>query len=162
MEKRINISFEADEACEEPQVVIRGRKDDPMIEKMITAIEQCVRDDDPRLTVYSGDMACFINRRDIIRAYTENRRLVVCTPKGSFESKLSLKELEEILCDDFFVRISRFEIVNLQWVSSFDLSITGTIRLIFENENETWVARRYVRAISEKLSLKKKGGEGHE
>ena len=75
---------------------------------------------------------------------------------------VTLKEFEDILDKDCFVRISRFEIVNLKKVFSFDLSMAGTIRVIFDGGTETWVARRYVKSIQEKLNILSKGGGEHE
>ena len=57
------------------------------------------------------------------------------------------------------MRISRFEIININWVSSFDLSTAGTIQVIFEDGSVAWVSRRYVRAIEQRLTaLSGKGG----
>ena len=68
-----------------------------------------------------------------------------------------MREFEEILDKGYFVRISRFEIINLQKVFSFDLSMSGTIRVIFDGASETWVARRYVKDILRKLDKMNKG-----
>ena len=103
-----------------------------------------------------------MEQKDIIRVYTENRRVVVSTETGDHETKMTLREFEDILDRSFFVRISRFEIINLQKVFSFDLSMSGTIRVIFDGGSETWVARRYVKDILSKLDNMNKGGEGHE
>ena len=88
--------------------------------------------------------------------------MVISTDSGVYEARNSLKKMEEILSPSSFVRISRFEIVNLKKVFSFDLSMAGTIRVIFDGGTETWVARRYVKSIQEKLNILSKGGGEHE
>ena len=158
MEKKVSIKIEIDPACKEPQVIIRTDEETALTESLVNAIERCVAGEYPRVTANNGDEKVFIDQWAISRIYTENRRLTICTEDGTYESKLSLKELEDILDADNFVRISRFEIVNLRKVVAFDLSIAGTIRVAFEDGAETWVARRYVRAIQEKLR-EKRGGD---
>lgn len=63
----------------------------------------------------------------------------------------TLRDIEEKLDADWFVRISRYEIINLNWVANFDLSFKGTIKVVFEDGNFTWVSRRFVSSIEHKL-----------
>ena len=115
-----------------------------------------------QVTVSVGENAVSMDQKEIIRVYTENRRVVISSISGRYVTRMTLQELELLLCEESFVRISRFEIVNLKKVSSFDLSMTGTIRITFEDGSDTWVARRFVRAIRDKLSENNKGGDRHE
>ena len=72
-------------------------------------------------------------------------------PIWTFEVKLRLYELEEVLDSGSFVRISNSEIINLRRITAVDLSMTGTIRMTLEHEVTTYVSRRYVKKIKETL-----------
>ncbi|MBO4347344.1 MAG: LytTR family transcriptional regulator DNA-binding domain-containing protein [Lachnospiraceae bacterium] len=162
MNVKPEINVEFDSSCKVPKITIQTNQKTELIENIIYAIERCVEDEVPKVTAYSGETMVLLNQRDISRIYTQNRKLVICTSDGTYESKLTLKDLEDVLDEDIFVRISRFEIVNLRKISAFDLSIAGTIKVFFEDKSETWVARRYVKTIQQKLSRMGKGGERHE
>lgn len=156
MKNKANIRLEIDPSCKTPEVIIRTDKETELIEKLVYSIERCVEGDYPQVVAYKGDAVTLFDQWNIVRIYTENRKVIVCTDNEEYESRLTLHDLEELLDESIFVRISRFEIVNLKKISGFDLSIAGTIRIAFTNGNETWVARRYVRDISEKLNPKGK------
>ncbi len=158
MSSRININLEIDDKYEVPQVIIKTDKKSELIDDLIRAIERVEDNEGSKIAVYDGDVAVLVEPESIVRMYTENRRIVVECEGGVYGSRLTLKEYEEILDRDSFVRISRFEIVNLKKVFSFDLSMAGTIKVIFADGTETWVARRYVKSIQEKLNDLSKGG----
>ncbi len=165
MEKKTTVKVEISPEYDVPQVIIKAGERNEYVERLIKAIEDC---NDPqggkrnKINVYDGERAVLLDRRDIVRAYIEKRKLVVRTFSDAYESRLSLRQFEEVLDSDIFVRVSRFEIVNLSKVSCFDMSISGTIRITFEDGTDTWVARRCVHNIHDRLTRMEKGGKSNE
>ena len=51
-----------------------------------------------------------------------------------------------------FLRVSRFEIINLKMVRKYDFTIGGTLRIEFQDGMETWASRRFIPLIKERLS----------
>ncbi|MCR5685593.1 MAG: LytTR family transcriptional regulator DNA-binding domain-containing protein [Lachnospiraceae bacterium] len=151
MEINQNIRVKTDPACTEPLVVIHAAGRDELVERIIEAVSQVMSGDSTQIAAYSGKTVTFLNSQDIVRAFTENRKLTICVPSGKYEARMSLKDLEERLKEESFVRISRFELINLKKVSGFDMNIAGTIKVMFEDGTESWVARRYVKSIQLKL-----------
>ncbi|MCR4605197.1 MAG: LytTR family transcriptional regulator DNA-binding domain-containing protein [Eubacterium sp.] len=158
MSSKVDIRVEVDPARSEPRVVIQTSEKSEFVENIIYAIERCVETEYPQVPAYEGDALVLINQWDIVRIYSENRRLVICTETGEYESRSTLRDLEGILDRYCFVRISRFEIINLKKASGFDFSVSGTIKVAFEDGTETWVSRRHVRAIKETLDGEQREG----
>lgn len=159
MENKLKIVLEIDPDYNDPLVTIKTAKNDVLIERIIESLEKCVSSDVRQIAALKDDSVVFLNQEDIIRVYIENRRLKIRTASEIYESKLTLRDIEDLLSTTLFSRISRFEIVNLRKIKEFDLSIAGTIKVTFEDRSETWVARRYVKTIQEKLI---KGGHKDE
>ena len=90
----------------------------------------------------------------MISADGKNIRIV--TMRDVFHAKQSLQSVEGILSGNF-LRVSRFEIINLKMVRKYDFTLVGTLRIEFENGMETWASRRYIPVIRERLS----GEEGY-
>lgn len=160
MSRKVRVRLEIDPSCRETEIVIRAGQETKETEEIIQAVERCVGNEYPPVTAYKGDTLVLVTPNDIFRVYTESRKLIVCTENDRYESRQPLKDLEEQLDEGHFVRISRFEIINLRKVSGFDFSNTGTIRVIFTDGSETWVARRYVQAVQKTLKrpgMKKEG-----
>lgn len=151
MSRKVRVRLEIDPSCRETEIVIRAGQETKETEEIIQAVERSVGNEYPPVTAYKGDTLVLVTQNDIFRVYTESRKLIVCTGNDRYESRQPLKELEEQLDEGHFVRISRFEIINLRKVSGFDFSNTGTIRVIFTDGSETWVARRYVQAVQKTL-----------
>ena len=64
------------------------------------------------------------------------------------------KSLEDILDKQRFVRISRYEIVNLEKILKYDFTVAGTLRIELTGGMETWASRRCIPAIRRRLTGK--------
>ena len=92
---------------------------------------------------------------DLFYAESVDDRLFLYTAAESFEIRMKLYELEELLRNKSFLRISKSMIVNLMKISSVRPALNGRFSAILKNGEEIIISRKYVPAL--KLVLK--GGE---
>ena len=148
--KQINIRFEQDKTLDNIDIVIRASEKDINVDNLIAQLSQNMP---KKLTVLDRDeCACFIEEYDIITVTASGKQVRVMTEKGVYTAKQTLQNMEEYLNSRLFLRISRFEIVNLAKISKYDCTIGGTLRIEFEGGMETWASRRYIPLIKEKLT----------
>ena len=152
MKNNVAVRVEKDPSVDGIEVIIKAEERSALVEDIVLAVERCARNRHPRIIVYQGDSRKILGQQDIIRIYTENRKLIVRTIESVYTARCALRDLEEALDQESFVRISRFEIVNMTKVEAFDFSLSGTIKITFEDESITYVARRYVHEIEQKLT----------
>ncbi|MDL2323848.1 LytTR family transcriptional regulator [Ruminococcaceae bacterium OttesenSCG-928-A16] len=105
------------------------------------------------LAAYTKTGIVLLNPADILRVYSEGKRVFTKTATNCYLLKMRLYEAEEKLGGNQMVRISSSEIVNFNHVKGLDMSISGTIRLSFNNGEETFVSRRYVSVIKKLLGV---------
>ena len=148
--KKINIRFERDKTLDEIDIIIRASEKDKDIENLIGQLSQNMPQ---KLTVLDkNDCPCVIDESDIVTVTADGKQVRVMTTIGVFTAKQTLQNVEGILSSRLFLRISRFEIINLKMVRKYDFTIGGTLRIEFEGGMETWASRRYIPLIKEKLS----------
>ena len=166
MDHNIKIKIEIDKSLTESEVIIRASEESDFIKNLADSVRHCIeREQNERLSieVVRDSKTISVEQPDIIRVFSEYRRIVVWTREGGFQAKCTLKELEATLNRDWFIRISRFEIINLNIVSGFDMSIKGTMKVTFEDGSYSWVSRRFLLPVQQRLSeLARKGGERYE
>ena len=151
MKETVNIEVRIDPDCHDPVILIRTDQKTQEVENIVHAIENCVESRYPLIAAYRDNTMELLSQRDIVRVYVEARRVRIGTEKGIFESHKSLSYLEQLLNPERFIRISRFEIVNIRKIASFDFSRAGTVHIRFDDSTVTWAARRHVRTIQQVL-----------
>ena len=157
MKNPVKVEIRIDPQCRDPVVLIRTDRKTQLVEDIVHAVESCTDSGYPLVTGYRGTEMELLSQRDIIRVYVEARKVRICTGSGVYDSRRTLAWLESVLNVDRFVRISRFEIVNIRKIARFDFSIAGTVHIVFDDGSFTWAARRYVRPIQRKLSSLEEG-----
>ena len=137
----MKLVFRADESADEVQVLVIAREKTPEVERILAKLQEMVR-----IAAYSERGEELIELPEIIRIYTERRRVLLDSVRGTFSLRSRIYEAEEKLGGGF-VRISNSEIVNRDHIRSLDFSLAGTIRLQLTGGIETYVSRRYVSRI---------------
>lgn len=85
-----------------------------------------------------------INIKDVINFYSEESKTYCKTSKGVFSVKQKLYELEEILPQKDFIRISNSTIVNIKYVDCFDVGVVGDIIIKFKDGSKEYVSKRKI------------------
>ena len=152
--KKLKLRFEQDKTLDEIEIIVRAAEKDAQV----TALFESLSKDEPvKLTVLdSGNRASVIDEKDIVFVAAEGKLVRVVTTEGIYKAKQSLQSIESLLSRSF-LRVSRFEIINLKKVRKYDFTLVGTLRVEFDNGMETWASRRYIPLIKERLS----GEEGY-
>lgn len=146
----MHVEIRIDESCTEPKIIIEA----PSMSNEISELVRRLSDSPARLIAGVQDrQAQVLEPKDIIRVYAGAGKVRAVTDGGEYDVRLRLYEIEERLDSKDFVRISHSEIVNLKHVSCFDLSLSGTICVRLSNGDVTYVSRRYVRKLKERLGL---------
>ena len=146
----MQIEIKIDNEQKEPKIIIITDKTTDENDLLIKKLSE------DKIRVISGfrdGVFEILQPNDIVRIYSANQKVYVVTNKGEFTTKLRLYELEEFLNQNQFIRISNSEIINLKMIRNFDLSFTGTIRVVLINGQVTFASRRYVAKIKKVLGL---------
>ena len=152
MRNMVDIDVVLDEKYIEPKVTIQTKEKNEQVENIIYAIENASGNDFPTIPAHSDEeWVEILSQRDIVRAYTQGRKVIVQTEMGKYTVRRTLSGLEEDLNPKRFLRISQSEIVNLNKVKCFDINIAGTIGIEFDGGGKSWVARSRVKAIKSLL-----------
>ena len=147
-----DIKLIIDEAFEKLTVIIKNRENNEDVEGVINAIQTYANNQKPMIQAYFKGSVVMLPQRKIFRIYIVNRKILIQTSERLYEVRKNLRDLEEMLDSESFIRISQSEILNIKRVKNFDFSSTGTIEVELENGEKTYVSRRRVKEIKAALS----------
>ena len=151
MRSMVDIEIEIDAERIDPLVKILTREKNRQVENIIDAIENVTENDFPRIPATGEDGLEFVSQREIVRVYTEGRKILIQTEEAVFVCRKTITALEEELNPSRFIRISQSEIVNVYKVKRFDINMAGTIGVEFENGVKSWASRSCVKGIKKML-----------
>ena len=147
--KRITLRFEPDPKLDHIDVVIRAASRDEEVAALMARLSE---PPSGSFTVFDGlGSLRTLSPESIILASVEGKLVHIITGDGSWYTRQTLQSLEDMLDRKHFLRISRFEIVNLNKVLRYDFTLAGTLRLELAGGLETWASRRCIPAIRKRL-----------
>ena len=92
---------------------------------------------------------------DLFYAESVDERLFLYTASDSYEIRMKLYELEDLLKHKNFFRISKSMIVNLMKITCVRPALNGRFSAILKNGEEIIISRKYVPSLKQIL----KGGD---
>ena len=154
--KRVNVRFEKDKGRDDIDVLFTASEVDNQVAVLMNRVSDPlsvtweVRDSDGSAVTLPEDR--------ILSISVSSKRLRIAADDGIYWLKMPLQDVEKALNPSMFLRVSRYEIINLHKVRRFDFTITGTLRVEMEDDTETWASRRFIPAIKERLQKRELAG----
>lgn len=139
-----------DESLDENKVTIYAKKYSKDIENIRDMLTDRLLD---KIVAFYDKEIFILSFDEIIRIFAQDGDVFVKTNNKSYKVRLTLTELEKRLDKKKFIRISRSEIVNLDYIKRLDLSFIGTIAVEFTNDEVSYVSRRRLKDFKKILGL---------
>lgn len=139
-----------DETLEETQVKIFAKGYSKEVETIKDLLADRIID---KIVAFRDKEVFILSHEEIIRLFAQDKRVFIKTKNGTFSSRLTISELENRLGKKKFIKISRSDIVNLDFVKKLDLSFTGTIAVELTNGDVVYVSRRNLKEFRRVLGL---------
>ena len=131
------------------QVVIKCRQIDDEVMRLKCHIELFNK----KLQAKKENELHFINSFDVLYFESVDNRTFLYTEDDVLEVKQRLYELEVILSDKDFIRISKSQIVNINKIKTLKPELNRTILATMCNGEQLYISRKYVQAIRNMLSI---------
>ena len=90
---------------------------------------------------------------DIIRFFTNDKKVFAQTMRDEYLVRLRMYDLEERFRSTTFIRISQGELINWDYVKRLDVNYKGTIALEFKTGDISYVSRRSLENIKKGLGI---------
>ena len=148
--KTIKVIFEEDPSSDQIEVRIRAPEKDKEVTDLIERIS--VLPPDTILAADRDGSLKRINVREIVSVSVAGKQAQIITEDERYTVRQPLQSFEDVLEARRFVRISRYEIINLDKVRKFDFTLAGTLRIELAGGMETWASRRNIPLIRKKLT----------
>lgn len=146
----VKIHLELDPSQDEIEIIVKTKEVTDEVQHLLKRIEG---GGVKQIVGISEQQYYLLEPKDIYWFYAEGRKIMAQTTKGSLEVKSRLYELETKLQGDRFVRFSKSTLANLQYVTSFEMSFSGSMCAHFSNGMKEYVSRKYVPLIKEALNI---------
>ena len=147
--KRVNVRFEKDKGRQDIDVLFTASEVDSQVAVLMNRVA------DPLSTTWeaqdSEGASVTLPEDSILTISADNKRLRITADDGVYWLRMTLQDVEKALNPSMFLRVSRYDIVNLHRVRQFDFSVSGTLRIELEDGQETWASRRFIPAVKERL-----------
>ena len=132
----------------EEEVIVYAKEKNSLVK----SIEDLVNGADNYFTVQNERGIKRITEKEAYCFYIEDKKVYALTEKEKLLLKMRLYSIEEKLSEDF-IKINQSTVINIKKIQRFDVSVTGTLKVIMKNGYTDYVSRRRIKNVKERLGL---------
>lgn len=132
----------------EEEVLIFAHKRSEQLDRL----EALLQEDPSHLTGFLDDEVVLLNPSDIVRISVEANKVYAYSAGKRYLMKLRLYQLEKLLGADF-MKINQSSLANRKKIKKFDVSIGGTLKVIFQDGSTDYVSRRNMKSVKERFGF---------
>lgn len=139
-------------ALDELNVIVESPKQTPKVDQLLQYIKGFEQTSD-KIPLKTKTGVVLVKRAELILLEVEGKELTFYTLTQKFTVKGSLKQIKERLPEPNFIQVSRYSLINIEYLLAIENSFSGTMVAKLTNDLKTSVSRKYVPAIKEYLGL---------
>jgi DNA-binding LytR/AlgR family response regulator len=141
-----------DKSLSEPSKIniIFNEKD---TDKVIEIIEALVKKEDKMIQVFNAVGQKQVSSTLIEYFIVENDEINTFVGQEKYAIKMKLYEIEELLSDKPFIRVSKYAMVNVNQIDYIKPALNSKLLLLMKNGDELEVNRRYYKSFKKTLNI---------
>lgn len=143
------MNIEIREEKKELQVIIECKKADEKVLRLRNHLELF----NNKLQAKADSGVCFVNTMDALYFESVDDKVFLYTEGSVMEVRQRLYELEELLSDKDFIRISKSVIVNINRIATLRPELNRTLLLTMCSGEQLVVSRNYVKGFRGLLGI---------
>ncbi len=133
---------------DEEQIIVRCHQITPELLRAISMLKSA-----EALIGYDKSQIYRVMPSNILYFESVDNKTFFYTKDRVYESKQKLYELEEILANGDFLRVSKAVILNLSKIKSLAPALSGRFEAKLENGEKVIISRQYVSELKKKLNI---------
>jgi DNA-binding LytR/AlgR family response regulator len=146
----MKLHIDIDPNIKESSITIQTHEIDTRLKNIIEFIEQTTKP--KQINGRKGKDIHLIELDQVHRFYILDKVLTMETEKGEYLVDQRLYQIEQNLTESF-IKISKSEIVNFDYVDHLSFTNKGLVQIFMKNGTFTYSSRRYLKDIKERLKL---------
>lgn len=147
---KINIITNISDKFKETKIIIESPNLSDEVQNCINYIEN-MNDFPSQIIARKNNNIHFIDLKNIVCFFSENKYNYLRTIDDTYKIKYKLYELEELLNNQKFIRISKSCIINIDQVKYFNIGILNTILVELKDNTKEVVTKKYFKPIMKLL-----------
>lgn len=133
----------------ETEVIIRG---DVTSEEVFSLLQMLKRRKAGKIILYKEEEQYIVATDEIVFLEVSDNKVYAYTRTDTYEAKLKLYEVKELLSAMAFAQINKSMIVNINCVKSIQAEFSGNYRLKLKNRKEILtISRKYFKEFKERI-----------